>query len=200
MKAFGGPQTLAALAAALLLVAAPDARAALITVDFNLPAGTHLTSQYLSEGVLFSGHDVTGDRPIAVGIFGPTPDGTIVLDTYSNGLGSVRADFTVPVSYVSMDYRLFEGTGGPLSLSLFDATGHLRASNAVWAIRGLWYTLEATAATPDVAYAVFTGENEYHVNAVQNDNLAFGTVPEPSTLLLFGSGLICLARASKRKR
>ena len=70
----------------------------------------------------------------------------------------------------------------------------------MWAIRGLWYTLEATAATPDVAYAVFTGENEYHVNAVQNDNLAFGTVPEPSTLLLFGSGLICLARASKRKR
>ena len=35
----------------------------------DLSWGTELTNQYASMGVVFSGHDIFGDRPIAVGGF-----------------------------------------------------------------------------------------------------------------------------------
>ncbi len=193
---------LVALAVVALLLPA-TARADPIRIDFSLPNGTSLTNQYQGLGVVFTGYQAGTTWDIGVGVwpspyYGEDPTGTIALNSYCSGNGYIRADFSVPVNFVSMDYRLFEGTSGPLSLQLYDGAGVLLTSNVITGLRGEWYTLTATTGTANVAYAIFAGEDEYHINAVQNDNLEFGTVADPaSTLLLFGAALASLSAARR---
>ncbi len=181
----------------------------LITVDFNdLAVGTHLTDQYASQGAVFSGHDFTGNRPIAVGGFGGDP-GTLVLDSYCNGEGYIQVDFSIPVDYVSVDFMPFESSGlTGLDLDLFDAGGTLLEHTFVSAgQQDQWYTVAAQTASATVAYARFyCGDNAPgSVNAVYNDNLSFGTasVPEPSsiTLVVFSVlGLLGMGVSSRKKK
>lgn len=173
--------------------------AALISIDFDdLPAGAHLTNQYASEGVTFSGHDYGGDRPIGVGMFGSAP-GTIVLDSYCNGDGFIQANFTVPVDYVAVDFMPFESFGlDGLNLSLYDAGGTMILQETMNNVSlDQWYTVSAQSLSTNVAYARFycgPGGLPGSVNAVYNDNFIFGTsaVPEPGMISLLGFSILVL--------
>jgi hypothetical protein len=202
MRTFGMPRVVCylVLATAVLLLPA-TARAALITIDFNLPTGTHVTDQYSSQGVVFSGYDFE-PRPIVVGIWpwgDPETSGTITLDSYCNGPGYIQATFSVPVDYVSMQYRPFEGQVGDLALELYNAAGTLiGAVSMADASVDTWHQLQLTS-TENVAYARFIGlTSDGHYNAVQLDNLTFNAVPEPASLLLLSTGLAILVATRRR--
>jgi hypothetical protein len=180
----------------------------LVTIDFNdLPDGTLLTDQYQSEGVVFSGHDWGGDRPIGVGMYGGDP-GTLVLDSYCNGEGYIQADFSGMVDYVAVDFMPFEGSGlAGLDLDLYDASGTLLTHEMLSGVQlHQWYTVAAQAPTANVAYARFYcgADAPGSVNAVFNDNLTFGTnsVPEPASVSLIALSLLGLlgTRIISRKK
>lgn len=172
--------------------------AAPIFIDFDaLASGEHLTNQYAMEGVLFSGHDIGGDRPIGVEMFGGAP-GTIVLDSYCNGDGYIQANFTVPVDYVAVDFMPFESFGlQGLNLDLYDAGGMLILQETLNNVNlDQWYTVSAQSPSVNVSYARFYcgPGTPGSVNAVYNDNFIFEStaVPEPGMISLLGVGIVLL--------
>ncbi len=197
-----------------LLTLCPNASAAVVTIDFNtLADGTVVTNQF--PGVVFSaGYFNSGTwSPMTVEHPGyPSTLGGIGLQSYCNAAAYIQADFSVPVNYVSVELQPFEGGNYDFGLALYDSSSHLIAStvphvdgiqSSVWDVvySSELQTLVATTDSSDVAFARFYGFNQYGVNAVIANNFTFGTapVPEPSTMLLLGSGLIGLAGYGRRK-
>lgn len=155
------------------------------SIDFDdRPDGSDLVGdEYAAQGVIFSGHYRTsGDPyPMAVGIQGPP--GTLMLNSYCNAAGYIQADFSIPVSFVSVYITTFENTSQTYSvgLQLFDAGGNLLAEKAVSGPCCMTYQLSAQSGGPNVAYARFYGYygdvqngDAYGVNAAYADNFTFG--------------------------
>lgn len=175
------------------------AGASLITIDFNeLSDGTVVTTQYSGLGVEFSAHNLieSGTELVTYG-------GRISQDSYCWEISYIQADFSTPVDYVSVELELFEGGSGDLYLVLYDASGGIASFDLVSVSQGVPATLQAQSDAADVSYAQFFGLHELSgINATYADDFTFGTVapvPEPSTMLLIGMGLVGLAGLRKRK-
>lgn len=181
------------------LMLSSNAGANLITIDFNeLSDGTVVTTQYSDLGVEFSAHNLIGADTEIVAY-----DGRISQTSYCYDVSYIQADFLTPVEYVSLELELFEGGSGDVSLFLYDASGAIVSFDLMTVSQGVPVTLLAQSDQADVAYARFSGYYENTgINATYSDNFTFGTiapVPEPSTMLLIGMGLIGFAGLRKRR-
>lgn len=135
-------------------------------------------NEYAAMGVNLSNHGLDSDviYEILVGGYWALP-GTIMLGPgYCSGAAFIQADFSVPVSFVSIDVTVFEGTDSTtLGLQLYDSSNNLVAQQVLTGSQDVTYHLATQSNSANVAYARFYGYYSMGINGVYWDNLTFGT-------------------------
>lgn len=177
---------------------AATAEATQITYDFNgLSNGTYteaVLSAY-SPGVTF---DNTGGSGFSISYFA-------VINLPYNTIGnSTIATFSSLTDYVSVDMGDHGGDADNLYLEAYDSTSTLVDSAYFYAPAetGGLYTLSVSTGSTSIAWVEFyaVGGNN---NSVYWDNFTFNdsaSVPEPSTMLLLGSGLVGVGLVRRKFR
>jgi hypothetical protein len=190
---------LASLAASTLA-----AHAAPVTINFNTLGGANDSTftTYAESGFTVSSQAGTFYVASGGGSFGdPQPDifaepsGTLAV-TDAGGL----------FNFDSLDLGIFSTAGGAADytitgflngISVYTQTGSLSANNSE-----TFLTLDGThQSTSITSFTIALSGNDLGVNV---DNIDLNTVaaaatPEPSTLALFGTGILSLAGAARRK-
>ena len=175
------------LAVTAMALAAPS-RAFAATITFSeFPGGTLVDNQYASLGVTFSG-DLAG-LPVIHGD-SAMPDSP-VLSPNPPFAGTFNINFTNGATGVMFDSGFWDapGTG---DINVFDTNGLLvgHVTNA-----GTGPELINLSAFGDIGRVEFNSLADSF--GADIDNLTFTAVPEPTTLLLLGGGL--LAARFRRK-
>ena len=186
----------------LVVVAPVHADSIPITIDFNslgvigLPGFT----SYTESGVTFtttSGGALVA-QPTPVGGFGDGSIG-IIGNTVNNLIPTTRADIAGGATFVSVDLGDFGADSDLLFLEIYNASNILLDSTTL--LFNSFGLARLSLSNPDIAFAIFGATSPALTgSSVLADNFTFTplAVPEPSTLLLLGSGLLVGAAFRKR--
>lgn len=203
----GKSLNLCSLVVATMLSAGLPAYVGAVTLDFEGGAsGTAVGSDYSGSGVVFTNAYYTTSYPSENG-----SSTWATGETYGgyNGVGSVAMSgyFTGTTDYISAQIIWADWAQTTSYLDVYDSSSNLLSSTSL-SSSTTPYSL--TINTPGIASFVFSwsgggspnGSGGYMDDVIGIDNLAFNTVssvPEPSSLLLLGSGLAGLAVVRMRK-
>lgn len=165
--------------------------ASAVTITFDeYPVGTSISNQYLGSGVWFSNWDTPNFPVIAADAANPTSP---VLSGSPAFSGGFWMGFVTPQNHVSFDSGYWNSIGSGF-VRVQDASQNVLADLTNPA-KGI-YTFDLYYA--DIKYITFSPGADSGGAAI--DNLRFGApVPEPSTLLLLGSGLAGLVGYGRRR-
>jgi hypothetical protein len=194
----------------LALTVSSAAFAGSITFDPfpSIPAG--VTVQYFNAGLTGPLSTLPAPNTVALApASSAVPSGGNALLTWYSSLGpyGVLFTFSAPVTSFSLIGNDFGGSSVGdnefVNLSLFDSGGsflYSASANAPYAVPNL-QPISVTG--PAAKYVAFTWTNDLGYYAI--DNVTYesrgGVVPEPSALILLGTGLggLCLAAWRRKK-
>ncbi len=177
----------------------------LITFDLDSP-GAYANPFVSVDSALVSFSEVGSGAAGFIGINSThNPPGN-VLDSSIGGGGpdAILMEFLIPISSLSFDI------GHPSGLTNVD--GWLQVFNGMTLVSESRVALDndtlfnqvisySGSLITSAQYAIVqTGSIDLWVAAESIDNLSFNPVPEPAIMILFGMGLLGLARVSRRKK
>lgn len=180
----------------VLLVIPLTAMATVLTFD-EFPSGTVISNQYAPQGVLFL-QGANGEYPIITG------DGAMPFTPVLSPKPPFAGDFTIqfinPVTNVSFLSGYWDDQGGG-SVQVYDPSDILLGTFA----NGTWGNYPDPAGVYMFDFGTLVIGKIYFNSLIDGaggdiDNLTFTAVPEPSTLLLLGAGLIGLVGLRKKFR
>jgi hypothetical protein len=179
---------------ALVIGAAP---AAAQTLDFETTAVGATTPLAVTSGgvtATFMSPE-TADAFLVIPSFFSTLSGNVLLKLTGDPATSLRIDFSQPLSALSLAFV----TNGPgdLTLSAFQGATPVGSLASTGTVPGGVYTfpegtLAFTGAVPFESVRLVSTALDFGINDLHMTLAVTSTVPEPTTLVLFGFGLLLL--------
>lgn len=170
---------------ALMVLALPAFATTLTFSEFAV--GTVITNQYAPQGVLFSGVSA----PIIADDF--AMPGSPVLSPNPPYAGDFLMTFIGGATGVQFDSGFWDGLGTG-TINVFDPSSVLLASLTNTGLGVDHFDLSGYGIIGSVYFNSFADPAGADI-----DNLTYNSVPEPSSLLLLGSGLFGLAGTLRRR-
>ena len=170
-------------------------------IDFNtIASGVSINNQYAALGVTFSGSPFQGDPFPETTINGTmsganhNPINNPITATFSSTENRVGMVFGGPIgSVTTFEIRAFLGAG-QVDLQTFVSDGFQPGGNVPSVFGGI----EVAGGFDRIEFASLTSNFAFQIDDFQFESTT-GKVPEPSTMLLLGAGLIGLAGYGRKK-
>ena len=153
-----------------------------------------LTTYYQSLGVTFGGNGAILNECALFGVDALSGSSYWALNTVAYGNGIATINFTQPV----YSFSIWVASGfqpGGFVLTAFDGGGGLAGSSFMVTDENEWGQLRVTSG--EGIDRILIGSSDY---AYVLDDLEMSTIPEPSTVVLLGTGLLGIGLVAWRRR